>query len=69
MDARTHENGIFALQFVKPILQTVTHLIQSWNTIHGFRDLLLVCKMHECMILKNFEHLDSFPLSDANDYN
>ena len=28
----------FGFQFLKPILQPFTHLIQSWNTIHGFRD-------------------------------
>ena len=54
MDARKSE--IFAFQFVKPIFQTITHLIRSWNTIHGFRDSVLGCKMHDCMIRKIFEH-------------
>ena len=41
-------------------------LLRSWNTIHGFRDSVLVCKMYNCMIRKNFEHFDSFPSSDYN---
>ena len=52
-------------EFVKPILQTITHLMGSWNTVHSFRDSVLVCKMHDCMIRKNFEHFYSFPSSDA----
>ena len=38
------------------------------NTIHSFRDSVLVCKMHECMIRQNFEHFHFFPSSDASDY-
>ena len=63
------KSAIFAFQFVKPILQTITHLIRSWNTIHGFGDSVLVCKMCDCMICKKFEHFCSFPPSDARDYN
>ena len=39
------------------------------NTIDGFGDSVLVCKMHSCMIHKNFELFHSFPSSDASDYN
>ena len=28
----------------------------SWNTINSFRDLVLVSKMHDCMICKISEH-------------
>ena len=52
---RTQKSN-FAFQFVKPILQTITHRIRSSNTIDGFRDSVLVCKMHDCMIRKNFKH-------------
>ena len=38
------------------------------NRIHGFRYSVLVCKIHDCMIRKNFEHFHSFPSSDASDY-
>ena len=31
----------------------------SPNTIHCVRDSVLVCKMHDCMIRKNFEHFHS----------
>ena len=33
------------------------------DIIHGFRDSVLVCKMHDCYctISKNFEHFYSFP--------
>ena len=43
MNAR--KNASFAFQFVKPILQTITHLLKSWHTIHGFRVSVLVRKM------------------------
>ena len=41
------------------------------DTIHGFRDSVLVCKMRDCYctIRKNFEHFHSFPSSDASDCN
>ena len=39
-----------------------------FNTIHCFRDSVLVCKMHDCMIRKMLEHFHSFPSSDASDY-
>ena len=41
------------------------------DTIHGFRDSVLVCKIHDCYctIRKNFEHFHSFPSSDASDCN
>ena len=64
MDAR--KSAIFAFQFVKPILQTITHLIRSWNATHGFRDSVLVCKIHDCMTRKNFEHFHSLPSSDVS---
>ena len=35
------------------------------NTIHGFRDSFPVCKMHNCMTCKNFEHFHSFPSTQA----
>ena len=54
MDAR--KSTIFVFQFVKPILQTITHLIRSWNTIHSFRDSILVFRINYCMIRNIFEH-------------
>ena len=51
MDA--HKNAIFVFQFVKPISQTIHHTpntIMEYDT--GFRDSVLVCKMHDCMIRK-----------------
>ena len=30
------------------------------HTLHGFRDSVLVYKMYDCMIRKNFEHFHSF---------
>ena len=38
------------------------------DTINGFRDSVLVCKMHDCYctIRKNFEHFHSFSSSDAS---
>ena len=43
------------------------------NTIHGFRDSPLICKMLfddcYCRIRKNFEHFHSFLSSSASDYN
>ena len=53
MDAR--KSAIFVFQFIKPTLQTIMQLIRSWNTIHSFRDSVLVCKMHGCMIRKIFK--------------
>ena len=60
MDAR--KSAIFVFQFVEPVLKTP-------NATHGFRDSVLVCKMHDCMIRKNFEHFHSLPSSDASNYN
>ena len=39
------------------------------DAIHGFRDSVLVCTMHNCYytISKNFEHFYSLPSSDASD--
>ena len=34
-------------EFVKPILQAIIHMIRSWNTMYGYRDSVLVCKMHD----------------------
>ena len=50
MDAR--KSAIFAFQLVKLILPTMTP-----DTINGFRDSVLVCKMHDCYctIRKSFE--------------
>ena len=50
MDA--HKSAIFAFNFVKPDHFTDHHIPK---TIHGFRDSVLVCKMHGCYcrILKN----------------
>ena len=41
------------------------------DTIHGFRDSVLVRKVHQgyCAICKNFEHFDSLPLSDVIGFN
>ena len=39
------------------------------NTIHSFRYSVLVCKLHDCMMHKNFEHFHSFPSSDGSHYN
>ena len=38
------------------------------DTINGFRDSVLVCKMHDCYctIRKNFEHFHYFSSSDAS---
>ena len=52
MDAR--KSTIFAFQFVQPILQTITS-----DTIHGFRDSFLVCKMPDCYCMQNFRALHS----------
>ena len=51
MDAR--KNAIFAFQFVKTSL-TDHH---TPDTVHGFRDSVLVCKIHDCYctIRKNLE--------------
>ena len=38
------------------------------NTIRGFGDLILVCKMRYYIIRKNFDHFHSFLSSDASDY-
>ena len=59
MDSR--KCAIFAFQLVKPILQTITHLIQSYrdyDTMNGFSHSVLVCKMHGfyCTIRKNLEY-------------
>ena len=59
-----HVSLIFAFQFVKPI--SVDHIP---NTIHSFRDSILVCKIQDSMIRKNFQHFHSFPSSDASNYN
>ena len=66
MDAR--KNAIFAFQFAKPILQSITHLIRSWNTIHGFRDSVLVYKMHDDDTQK-FRALPFLPIKRSSDYN
>ena len=36
------------------------------DTIHGYKDSVLICKMHDCSctIRKHFEHFHSFPSSD-----
>ena len=62
MDPR--KSVIFAFRLVKAILQTT-------DTIHCFRDLVLVCKIHDCYctILKIFEHFHSFPSSNTSDCN
>ena len=38
------------------------------DMIKGFRDSVLVCKMYDSVIRKNFEHSHSFPSSYASDY-
>ena len=47
-----------------------TNFTDHWtpDTIHGFRDSVLVCEMHDwyCTMCKNFEHFYSLPLSDAS---
>ena len=43
------------------------------DTIHGFSDSVLVCKMRDCYsyrtICKNIKHFHSFPSSDTCDCN
>ena len=53
MDAR--KNAIFAFQCVKTSL--TEH--QTPDTVHGFRDSVLVCKIHDCYctIRKNLEEV------------
>ena len=59
----------FCISICKTNLADNHIFMRSWNTIHNFRDSVLVCKMYDFMIRKNFEHFHSFPLSDASDYN
>ena len=39
------------------------------NKIQGFRESVLVCKIHDCRIRENFERFHAFPSTDASDYN
>ena len=64
---RTQKRYDFSVSVSKTILQTITDLIH--DTIHCFRDSVLVWKMHDfyCTISKIFEHFYSLPSSDASD--
>ena len=64
---RTQKRHDFSVSVSKTILQTITDLIH--DTIHCFRDSVLVWKMHDfyCTISKIFEHFYSLPSSDASD--
>ena len=64
---RTQKRHDFSVSVSKTILQTITDLIH--DTIHCFRDSVLVCKMYDfyCTISKIFEHFYSLPSSDASD--
>ena len=39
------------------------------DTIHGFRDSVLVCKMHDCYFTQKFRALHSLSSSDVSDFN
>ena len=59
MDAR--KSAIFAFQFEKPILQTITHLIQYKVLEIRFRSV--TCST--VTVRKTLEQFHSFPASDA----
>ena len=67
-----HRSEIFNRNEISYWFEFISLLVWMYSyTIHGFRDSVLVFKMHDCYctIRKNFEHFHSLSSSDASDCN